>query len=322
MSGSDSTTIDGCDLTGKVTDAAVKVQKLFRGNRTRRELADSILMADEHWSVALEYAKLRRTTISFFDSTKPESPTSRWSRIISHASKVGKGLSKDDKAQQLIFQHWIEAIDPKHRYGKNLQVYYNEWCKTDESQPFFYWLDIGAGKDLDLEKCPRSKLKDHCVKYLCPKGRERYEYIIVDGKIINKLSGDLLHTNISEDGWDAGMLFVISTCKKLYVGEKKRGKFHHSSFLSGGATIVAGALVAEHGILKSLAPFTGHYKTSDERLQSILSYFKDNGVNVDDVQIRKASEYFNFPEDKSFKRVPSENLPKTNVTTGEGISAA
>ena len=36
---------------------------------------------------------------------------------------------------------------------------------------------------------------------------------------------------------------------------------------------------------QSIAPFTGHYKTSDERLESFLTFFKDNGVNLDEVQV-------------------------------------
>ncbi|KAJ0101605.1 hypothetical protein Patl1_05919 [Pistacia atlantica] len=51
--------------------------------------------------------------------------------------QVGKGLSKDAKAQKLAFQHWIEAIDPRHRYGHNLNLYYEEWCKRDTVQPLF-----------------------------------------------------------------------------------------------------------------------------------------------------------------------------------------
>ena len=80
--------------------------------------------------------------------------------------KVGKGLSKDGKAHKLAFQHWIEAviyisiiqfpsfplpfakqfwalqIDPRHRYGHNLHLYYEQWCQGDAGQPFFYWSEI------------------------------------------------------------------------------------------------------------------------------------------------------------------------------------
>lgn len=82
--------------------------------------------------------------------------------------QVGKGLSKDDKAQKLALQHWLEAvwlanilfkhspiialhtsnsnsivfhgqIDPRHRYGHNLHYYYKSWLHCDSQQPFFYW---------------------------------------------------------------------------------------------------------------------------------------------------------------------------------------
>nr|POE81490.1 iq domain-containing protein iqm3 [Quercus suber] len=79
---------------------------------------------------------------------------------------VGKGLYQDAKAQKLAFQHWIEAIDPRHRYGHNLNFYYEEWGKGDTEQPFFHWLDVGDGKDVDLKDCPRSRLRQECIKYL------------------------------------------------------------------------------------------------------------------------------------------------------------
>ena len=31
-----------------------------------------------------------------------------------------------------------------------------------------YRLDIGEGKEVSLEKCPRSKLQSQCIKYLGP----------------------------------------------------------------------------------------------------------------------------------------------------------
>uniref|UniRef100_A0A0R0GUN4 Uncharacterized protein n=1 Tax=Glycine max TaxID=3847 RepID=A0A0R0GUN4_SOYBN len=45
--------------------------------------------------------------------------------FLTRLNLVGKGLSKDDKAQKLALQHWREAIDPRHRYGHNLHMYYD-----------------------------------------------------------------------------------------------------------------------------------------------------------------------------------------------------
>ncbi|KAK6126321.1 hypothetical protein DH2020_039966 [Rehmannia glutinosa] len=176
-------------------------------------------------------------------------------------------------------------IDPRHRYGKNLHLYFDEWSKANSGQPFFYWLDLGDGKEVDLKDCPRSKLCQQCVKYLGPQEREHYEYLVVGGKLLHKLTGKPLDTNQGST-WT----FVMSVSKRFYTGEKKKGLFHHSSFLDGGVTIAAGMLIAEDGVLKSITSYSGHYKPTDDRLDIFLSFLKENGVNLDKVEIHKANE--------------------------------
>ncbi|XP_009379788.3 IQ domain-containing protein IQM3-like [Musa acuminata AAA Group] len=267
--------------------AATRLQKVYRSYRTRRRLADSAVVAEELWWQAIDFARLNRSTVSFFDHMKPETAISRWNRISLNASKVGRGLSKNAKALKLAFQHWIEAIDPRHRYGHNLHFYYEEWCKSEAGEPFFYWLDIGDGRDLDLIDRPRSLLRKQCVKYLGPQEREQYEYIPLDGKIVHKLSGVLLDTTsgTKETKW----IFVMSTSRRLYAGQKKKGIFHHSSFLAGGATIAAGRFTAENGILKCISAYSGHYRPTQENFNSFLSFLREKGVNLNETKISSSS---------------------------------
>ncbi|KAL3627597.1 IQ domain-containing protein iqm3 [Castilleja foliolosa] len=202
---------------------------------------------------ALDFTRLNHSTVSFFNVLKPETTASRCNRVKLNASKVGKGLSKDAKAQKLAFQHWIEAE-----------------------------LDIGDGKEVDLKGCPRSKLRQQCIKYLGPKERQHYEYHVVDGKILHTLTGEPLDTmnGSPESKW----IFVMSTSKRLYSGEKKKGLFHHSSFLAGGATLAAGRLIVDDGVLKCISSYSGHYRPTDDCLDTFLSFLNENGVNLDEVK--------------------------------------
>ncbi|KAF5822921.1 hypothetical protein HanRHA438_Chr01g0033211 [Helianthus annuus] len=265
-------------------EAATKLQKVYKSFRTRRKLADCAVLIEQIWLRVLDSAELQRSSVSFFDIDKHESAISRWARARTRAAKVGKGLSKNCKAQKLALQHWLEAIDPRHRYGHNLHFYYLKWLHSPSKEPFFYWLDIGEGKEVNLvDKCSRSKLQQQCIKYLGPMERKHYEVAIENGKLFYKQSGELIDTTGQTKG--AKWIFVLSTTKTLYVGIKKKGYFQHSSFLSGGAALAAGRIIAEKGVLKAVWPHSGHYRPTEENFRDFISFLHENDVDTSNVKV-------------------------------------
>ncbi|KAF9593319.1 hypothetical protein IFM89_021488 [Coptis chinensis] len=252
------------DSSAPKHEAALKLQKVYKSFRTRRKLADCAVLVEQRWWKLLDFAELKRSSISFFEIEKPETAVSRWSRARTRAAK----------------------IDPRHRYGHNLQYYYVTWLRCESQQPFFYWLDIGDGKEVNfVDKCPRSKLQHQCIKYLGPIEREAYEVIVENGKLMYKQSRQLLHTSGGPE--DAKWIFVLSTSRTLYVGQKIKGRFQHSSFLAGGATSAAGRLVVDNGILKAVWPHSGHYRPTEQNFQEFIAFLKEHNVDLTDVKVKK-----------------------------------
>ncbi|KAG6039641.1 hypothetical protein E4U41_002390 [Claviceps citrina] len=79
-------------------------------------------------------------------------------------------------ARMMGLQYFLEMVDSKHRYGSNLRMYHEEWKKSNTTENFFYWLDYGEGKDLELDTCPRDRLAREQVRYL---SREERQYYLV-----------------------------------------------------------------------------------------------------------------------------------------------
>lgn len=101
------------------------------------------------------------------------SPAER-QKIREESNKLLDG--QRNRAQMMGLQYFLEMVDVKHRYGSNLRQYHAEWKKSDTKENFFYWLDFGSGKDLELDTCPRDRLEREKVRYL---SREERQYYLV-----------------------------------------------------------------------------------------------------------------------------------------------
>jgi hypothetical protein len=73
-------------------------------------------------------------------------------------------------------EYFLEMVDPKHRHGSNLRAYHAAWKNSPSNENFFYWLDHGEGKEIELPRCTREQLEKDQVRYLSPE--ERFNYLV------------------------------------------------------------------------------------------------------------------------------------------------
>jgi len=114
---------------------------------------------------------------------------------------TGKSENEREEAASMLMdlRYFLEMVDSKHRYGANLQVYHEYWKRQDTTQNFFYWLDHGDGRHLDLSLCNREKLDREQIRYLSREERKDYLVEVDDeGRLRWAKNGELITTSVDD----------------------------------------------------------------------------------------------------------------------------
>lgn len=142
--------------------------------------------ARERWKTVTEIARRAGAddtspSVSDFSSTEDElsdsaegkSPSKQEREDAAKKRAEATALRKKT-AKMMDLQYFLEMVDQKHRYGSNLRKYHNYWKSQDTDQNFFYWLDQGDGKEVELPECSRTRLNKEQVRYLSREERQQY----------------------------------------------------------------------------------------------------------------------------------------------------
>lgn len=220
--------------TTEERDAAIKIQAMYRGHRGRREQQGLVLDPSSRWTDLIADLKYRsvtephhkqRPTGSTHSRRVPSSSEvakSNWRRVGWIAEHAGRGESSassqrtasdmsvadpskpdddhEESASMLMdLRYFLEMVDSKHRYGANLQVYHQFWKRQATTQNFFYWLDHGPGRHLDLSLCSREKLDREQIRYLSREERKDYLVEVDDeGRLRWAKNGELITTSVDD----------------------------------------------------------------------------------------------------------------------------
>ncbi|KAI4719154.1 hypothetical protein E4T48_04659 [Aureobasidium sp. EXF-10727] len=205
-------------------------QRNYRGYRERREMRGLGLSASTRWFDVsclppLYSSPMSRDERARHASTHISSPGNpeareKWKRagqIAKHAENDDTSSDEDiddmspqDRDNYIQRKREAKAerekmartmgieyfLEMKHRYGSSLRKYHKVWQESDTKENFFYWLDFGGGKDVDLPERPRTRLDEERVRYLSREERQKYLVNIDDeGMLCWAKNGERISTS-------------------------------------------------------------------------------------------------------------------------------
>jgi len=248
------------------------------------------------------------------------------SRGLKLFKKLHSGVSKGAKV--LKNRYISEAIDPKHRYGNSMFELFTAWkANKGIKEGFSEWVERlekeGTSAPGATEKLVKLAKETSSVTYLDPEQRKEYLLRVSSGnRITNKHIGpnfSTLNRRIHPQ------IFVMDQNNKIYFGTYHNGRFHHTSFLSGGATKGSGEFYLENGILTNITSKSGHYWPNEEMIIATLEALQKEGIDLSKVQFTlvtkedpkveytSAAEYLQAV--KKAEANPVDNRPKTKSWT-------
>ncbi|KAJ1028621.1 hypothetical protein NDA16_001787 [Ustilago loliicola] len=95
---------------------------------------------------------------------------------------------------------------------------------------------------------------------------------------------DTLIRRRKADTW----IFVTDLSYNMYIGIKQRGRFQHSSLLAGSLVTVAGVLKVKDGVIVSIYPWSGHYRSSSQHFEEFIRRLQERGLDTSQINVIKS----------------------------------
>lgn len=165
-----------------------------------------------------------------------------------------------------------------HIYGYEVRRLFHRWQHSATSLD---WPDYLASRTDSREK---RRLRRNAVKYLSADEAKRYIASFHHGRIVRSNG-----RRYRAGRW---MYVLDQTGKYLYLGWKKRGYFHHSSFVAGAPVLCAGFITFDRtGEIRQISLHSGHYKPDMRQGEMLLDFLADKSRLGPDIKHIKMIQF-------------------------------
>jgi len=210
----------------------------------------------------------------------------------------GKDLSLKECPRDQLEKERIAYLSPEERLNYLVQIDREgklRWAKNGQlvDTTAGRWKDGGGSKGIVPLEHPTSAGSslsgdqvEQAVHYYGARdlSRNPIKRILWRSFTLKGLLDRLLRKTIKRNTW----IYVSDKNFNIFIGIKDPGTFQHSSFLGGGLVTSAGLISVKDGVIHTLSPLSGHYRTSISHFRQFLSILEDRGVDMHKVEISKA----------------------------------
>jgi len=251
-------------------------------------------------------AKRNVRTPSPLSFTEKEDVKTKLKRALRKAILIYGCVSQG--ARPVGAKYQSEIFDSQHRYGREIQKFFDVWKSSHASEDFDHWMHkLDAGEEVSGKKLLEEQrllqangtpIAIPKVSYFTKSELPAYElHVDTSGCISNKKNGleTLFHSK--DDTKESAIAFVISPDNKMYVAPYERGALNHTSFLAGGAALCAGVFHCTAGKITSIWDDSGHYNigyycedamkecSARSHMLKIINFLQEKGADLSQAKV-------------------------------------
>ena len=153
--------------------------------------------------------------------------------------------------------------DLLHIYGHAVRKMYQRWQRSRSNR--LDWPEFLAAKMSHDEKI--RVLRRNAIVYLTPQQASIYKVRFCNGLVVR--------SNGQEYRNGRWMFVLDQTGQDFYIAKKRKGRFHHTSFVAGAPVQCAGFVTFKHGKMELLRLHSGHYKPTREHATLLRKFLAD-----------------------------------------------
>ncbi|KAK7050871.1 hypothetical protein VNI00_004983 [Paramarasmius palmivorus] len=234
--------------------------------------------------------------------------TQHWLELVDGLDHGGgKHLSLDECPRDQLEKERITYLSSEQRLNYLVTIDDKgrlRWARNNElvdTTPG-HWKDSGDGRGIVPDDMPERPVRerdsfDTSVSSLSsldsnaathyvdqPKGKHRWSRALRRYFTPKGIFNRLLRKTVQRNTW----IWVTDRNYNLFVGIKDTGKFQHSTFLGGGLVTSAGLISVKDGLVYTLSPLSGHYRTTIAHFHKFLDVMEERGMDLRKARVSKA----------------------------------